>query len=168
MAIGRGRRRKYPTDTSEGVTWPFVTTGVAQLPVAHAHTQGNPEVVKWPLVTFGSHGTTVLVLRKKKRGKNRGMRRAYFRSGPLPVRATSGQGLFRSRDFVTSGQIAPLGRIWHNFWLRMRITYFRKSHDYRYFLWKGLTKADIAQLPDKAASGHVTNVTSVPVAPRKY
>ena len=34
-------------------------------------------------------------------------------------------GLFRSRDFVTSGQKAPLGRIWRNFRLHMRRTYFR-------------------------------------------
>jgi hypothetical protein len=38
MVIGRRRRREHPKDTSEGVT-----TGVAQLPVAHAHTQGNSE-----------------------------------------------------------------------------------------------------------------------------
>ena len=43
----------------------------------------------------------------------------------LPDRATSGQVLFRSRDFVTSGQKAPLGRILCNFLLRMHITYFR-------------------------------------------
>jgi hypothetical protein len=38
---------------------------------------------------------------------------------------TRRQGLFKSRDFVTSGQKAPLGRIWRNFRLRMRRTYFR-------------------------------------------
>jgi hypothetical protein len=42
----------------------------------------------------------------------------------LPFRDTSGQGPFRSRDFVTSCQKATLGRIWHNFRLRMRIIYF--------------------------------------------
>ena len=41
MVIERGRRREHPKDTAEGVT-----TGVAQLPVAHAHIQGNPEGVK--------------------------------------------------------------------------------------------------------------------------
>ena len=45
MVIGRGRRREHPMDTSEGVTLPSVTTGVAQLSVAHAHTQENPEGV---------------------------------------------------------------------------------------------------------------------------
>jgi hypothetical protein len=41
---------EHPMDTSEGVKWPSVTTGVVELPVAHAHTQGNAEGVKWPLV----------------------------------------------------------------------------------------------------------------------
>jgi hypothetical protein len=123
MAMGRGRRREHPTDTSEGVTWPLVITGVAQLPVAYAHTQGNPEGVNWPLVTSGSHGTTVLVLREKKtRGK------PGHAQSILPVRATSGQGLFRSRDFATSGQKAPLGRILRNLRLRMRRSYFRTGH----------------------------------------
>jgi hypothetical protein len=43
----------------------------------------------------------------------------------LPVRATSGQGFFQSRDFVTSDQKALLGRILCNFRLRMRRIYFR-------------------------------------------
>jgi hypothetical protein len=38
----------------------------------------------------------------------------------LPVRTTSRQGLFWSRDFVTSGQKALLGRILRNFRLHMR------------------------------------------------
>jgi hypothetical protein len=88
MVIGRGRPREYPKDTSEGVTWPSVTMGVAQLLVVHAHTQGNPEGVKWPWVSCGSHGTTVLLLRKK-RGLKPGMRRTYFRSWPLPDRDSS-------------------------------------------------------------------------------
>jgi hypothetical protein len=46
----------------------------------------------------------------------------------LPVRATSGQGFFRSRDFVTSGQKTPLGWILRNFRLRMRRAYFRTGH----------------------------------------
>ena len=65
--------------------------------------------------------------------------RSYLQS---TVRATSGQGLFRSRDFVTSDQKAPLGRILRNFRLRMRRTYFRTGHV------TGVT------------SGHVTDVTS--------
>ena len=46
MVIGRGRRREHPNNTSEGFTWSSVTTGVAQLPIAHAHTQGNSKAVK--------------------------------------------------------------------------------------------------------------------------
>ena len=129
LNIGRGRRREHPKDTSEGVTWPSVTTGVAQLPVAHAHTQGNLERVKYPSVTCGSHVTTVL-LQRKKRGGNRAC-----------AEHTSGQGLFWSREFVTSGQKAPLGRILCNFWLRMRKTYLRTGH-----------VTDVT-------SGHVTDVT---------
>jgi hypothetical protein len=45
MVIGRGRRREHSMDSSEGVKWPSVTTGVVELPVAHAHTQGNAEGV---------------------------------------------------------------------------------------------------------------------------
>jgi hypothetical protein len=48
-------------------------------------------------VTFGSHVTTT---KKKARGKSRHARNL------LPVRDTSGQDLFRSCDFVTSGQKA--------------------------------------------------------------
>jgi hypothetical protein len=55
--------------------------------VAHAHTQDNPEGVKWPLVTSGSHGITT----KKKAGKKPGMRRTYFKLVPLQDRASSGQ-----------------------------------------------------------------------------
>jgi hypothetical protein len=74
--------------------------------------------------------TTTLV-----RKKNAGKTRAY-------AEQSSGQDLFRSRDFVTSGQKAPLGRILRNFRLRMCITYFRTVH-----------MTDIT-------SGHVTYVTS--------
>ena len=93
MVIGRGRRREHPKDTSKGVT-----TGVAQLPVAHAHIQGNPEWIKWPSVTPGNHVTTVLLLRKKTREKP-GMSRTYFRSGSPLDRASSGHV-----TDVTSGQ----------------------------------------------------------------
>ena len=89
MVIGRGCHRKHPKDTSEVVTWPSVTTGVAQLLVAHAHTQGNPEGVKFP-----SHPVAMLLLLRKKRGGKWGMRRTYFRTGPLLDRASSGQGPF--------------------------------------------------------------------------
>ena len=90
----------------KGITWPSVTTGVVQLPVAHAHTQGNPEGVKWPSVAM------LLLLRKK--------RRTYFRLGPLPDMGYSGH--------VTLSlpvKRPPLGRIWRNFRLRMRRRYFR-------------------------------------------
>jgi hypothetical protein len=90
MVIGRGRPIEHPKDTSEGVTWPSVTAGVAQLTVAHAYIQENPEGVKWPSVTSGSHVTTT----KKKAGKKAG-----HAQNLLPVRPPSGQGLFRSRDW---------------------------------------------------------------------
>ena len=103
----------------------------------------------WGHVTFGSHGTCTTT-KKKGRGKNGhaqnilpdrassgdvsltslpvkncttivrkktrekpGMRRTYFGTGPLPE--------------VTSLPVKrpPPGRIFHNFWLRMRIAYFR-------------------------------------------
>jgi hypothetical protein len=125
LNIRRGRRREHPMDTSEGVT----------TDVAYAHTQEKPEGVKWLSVTSGSHVTTTK--KKKKRGKKAG-----HAQNILPVRTTSGQGLFRSCDFVTSGQKAPLGRIWHNFRLRMRRTYFQTGH-----------VTDVT-------SGHVTDITS--------
>jgi hypothetical protein len=78
----------------------------------------TPKGVNWAWVTCGSPVTTT---KKKKRGKKPGMRRTYF----------------RSRDFVTSGQKTPLGRIWRDFRLRMRRTYFRRgslrSHDWCHF-----------------------------------
>jgi hypothetical protein len=49
--------------------------------------------------TSGSHVTTT---KKKARGK------PGHAQNLLPVSNTSGQGLFRSRDFVTFGQKAPL------------------------------------------------------------
>ena len=94
-------------DTSEGVTWPSVITDVAQLPVAY--TQENPEGIKWPWVTSGSHVTTT---KKKVREKTEHAQN-LLRSGSLADRASSG-------DVTTSGQKAPLGRILRNFRLRMR------------------------------------------------
>ena len=79
----------------------------------------------------------LLLLRKKRREK------AGHTQNLLPVKATSGQDLFRSRDFVISGQKSPLGRIWHHFRLHIRRTYFRSR-----------------PLPDRVTSGHVTDVTS--------
>ena len=86
-------------------------------------------------MTFVSHVTTT---------KKKTWEKARHAQDLLPVRATSGQGLFRLRDFVTSGQKAPLWRIWRHFRLRMRRTYFRTG-----------------PLPDKASSSHVT--LSLPV-----
>jgi hypothetical protein len=87
-----------------------------------------------------SHLVAMLLLLRKKCGKKSGMRRTYFRSGPLLDMATSGQCLFRSCDFVTSGQKATLRGIWHNFLLCMRRTHFRTMTD--------------------VTSGHVTGITS--------
>ena len=112
MVIGRGRCRGH---FRKG----HVTCGHygcwATSSCACAH-QENAEGIKWPLVTSGSHITTT---KKKTRGK------AGHEQNILPFMATSGQGVFRLRDFVTSGKKAPLGRIWRNFRLRMHRTYFR-------------------------------------------
>ena len=70
MVIWRGRRREHPKDTSEVG---HVTFGHYRC-CACAHPR-EPEGVKWPLVTSGSHGTTT----KKK--------------------TASGQGIFWSRDW---------------------------------------------------------------------
>ena len=85
----------------------------------------------------GSHLVALLLLlRKKTRGKT------GHAQDILPARTASGQGHFQSRDFVTSGQKAPLGRKWCHFRLRMRRTYFRTGH-----------VTDVT-------SGHVTDFTS--------
>ena len=89
----------------------------------------NPKGVKCTSVTSGSPVTTVL-LQRRKRGKK-------------PVRVTSGQGLYRSRDFVTSGQKAQLG-------LHMRRKYFQT---------RNVTDVTSGHLTN-VTSGHVTNVTS--------
>ena len=93
-----------PDRASSGVQWTLftTTTGVTQFPVVHAHTQGNHAGVKFP-----SHPVAMLLLLRKKRGEKRGMPRSYSRSGPFLDMATSGECLFRSCDFVTSGQKAP-------------------------------------------------------------
>jgi hypothetical protein len=78
-------------DTSEGVTWPSVITDVAQLPVAY--TQENPEGIKWPWVTSGSHVTTTKKKVREKTGHAQNL---------LPVRVACGQGLFRWRDHFRS------------------------------------------------------------------
>jgi hypothetical protein len=112
LNIRRERRREHPMDTSEGVTWPSVTTSVAQLP------KRNPKGSN----DLRSHPVAMLLLLRKKRGGKAG-----HAQNILPVRATSGQK-------------AQLGRIVCNFRLRMRRTYFRtcdsrhfRSRDSRHF-----------------------------------
>jgi hypothetical protein len=83
-------------------------------------------------VTLGSHVTTTTTTKKKARGKS------GHAQNLLPVRDTSGQGLFRSRDFVTSGQKAPT---------RADIVQLPVAHAQNI-------------LPDMVTSGHVTNVSS--------
>ena len=81
-------------------------------------------------MTFGSHVATTT--KKKAREKS------GHAQNLLPIRDTSGQGLFRSRDFVTSGQKAPT---------RADIAQLPVAHAQNI-------------LPDMVTSGHVTNVTS--------
>jgi hypothetical protein len=57
--------------------------------------------------------------------KKKAREKAGHAQNLFPIRTASGHGHFRSRDFVTSCQKIPLGRIWLNFRLRMRRTYFR-------------------------------------------
>ena len=64
----------------------------------------------------------------------------------LTVRVTSAQDLFRSSDFLTSGQKAQL-------WLHMRRTYFQTGH---------VTDVTSGHLTN-VTSGRVTNVISVHV-----
>jgi len=61
-----------------------------------------------------SHPVAMLLLLRKKRGE-----KARHAQNLLPIRATSG------RVTVTSGRKVLPGRIWRNFRLRMRRTYFR-------------------------------------------
>ena len=82
-----------------------------------------------------SHPVAMLLLLRKKRGKKPGMCRTYFRSGPLPDRAS-----YSHVTGVTSVQNTLLGWIWGNFRLCMRRTYFRTITN--------------------VTSGHMTDVTS--------
>ena len=65
-------------------------------------------------MTFGSHVTTTKKKAREKSGHAQNL---------LPVRDTSGQGLFRSRDFVTSGQKARKRR------RSIIIAYFLRQND---------------------------------------
>ena len=69
----------------------------------------------------------MLLLLRKKRGENGACAeptsgQGHFWTWPLPDSGSSGHVT------LTSGQKAPLGRIWRNFRLRMRRTYFRTVH----------------------------------------
>ena len=123
LNIRRGRRREHPKDTSKG------SRDIRSLQVLRNFRlrMRNPREprrrVKWPSITSGSHVTTTKKKAREKSGHAQNL---------LPIGTASRQGLFRSRDFVTSGQKAILGRIWRNFRLRMRRTYFRTC-DSRHF-----------------------------------
>ena len=93
MVIGRGRRREHPNDTSKGVTWPRSLRVLRNFRLRMRTLNGTPKWIKWPSVTYGSHVTTVLLLRKT-RGEKRGMRRIFFRSGPLLEKTSSGHVTF--------------------------------------------------------------------------
>jgi hypothetical protein len=148
MVIGRGRRREYPNQhcllllrvlhnfrlripkgtpkgssdlRSHPVVMVLLLRKTTRKKAGHAQNLLPVRATSWRgQVTFGSHVTTTT--KKKARYK------AGHAHNLLPDRATSRQVLFRSRDFVTSGQKAILGRIWHNFRLRMPRTYFRRGH----------------------------------------
>ena len=134
MVIGRGRRREHPQPTLF-----TTTTGVAQLPVVYAPPKGTPKGSS----DLWSHPVAMLLLLRKTKTREK----AGHAHNLLPIRTASGHGLFRSRDFVTSGQKVPLGQIWRNFRLHMRRTYFRTGY-----------VTDITSGHD--TSGHVTDVTS--------
>jgi hypothetical protein len=137
-------RREHPKNTSERVTWPSVTTGdvvyvqkaplgrYCAIPVVHAH-------IEWNCGRRKEHPQQTLctITKKKNTGENR------HAQNILPVRAASGQGLFRSRDF-------------------------QKSRDWRHFRWKDPARANVAQLPvtsgcacvehtSEQGSGHATS-----------
>ena len=124
MVIGRGRRREHPNQHCL-----LLLRVLHNFRLRMRTPKGTPKGIKWPSVTSGSHVTTTK--KKKTRGKNGAC-----------AEHTSGHDRFRSRDFVTSGQKATLGRILRNFRLCMRRTYFRTGH-----------VTDVT-------SGHVTNGTS--------
>jgi hypothetical protein len=92
MVIRRGRRREHPKQHCLLLLRVLCNFQLRTL-------KGYPEGVKWPSVTPGSHVDTT---KKKAREK------AGHAQNLLPVMATSGQGLFRSRDFVTSGHVTDV------------------------------------------------------------
>ena len=89
---------------------------------------------------LGSHPVVMLLLLRKKRGEKAG-----HAQNLLPVRAPSGHV-----TLPLPVKKAPLGRIWRNFRLRMRRTYFMTGH---------VTDVTFGHV-NNGTSGHVTNVTS--------
>ena len=108
-------------------------------------------------VTSGSHATTTKKKTRKKAGHSQNL---------LSIRTTSGQGLFRRGPFPVTWfcsfrSKSPTGRIWRNFRLHMRRTYFRIGSLPVTWLtslpvtWLTVTWLPVMSLP----------VTSLPVAP---
>ena len=89
----RGRRREHPNQHC------LLLLRVLRNFRLRIHTQGNPEGGS---SDRRSHPVAILLLLRKKRGEKTG-----HAQNLLPVRATSGQGPFRPRDFVTSCQKDP-------------------------------------------------------------
>jgi hypothetical protein len=80
MDIGRGRPREHPKDTSKG------SRDLRSLRMLHNFQLRIPKGTPKGLSDLWSHPVAMLLPHKKtKRGKSRGMRRTYFRLGPIPV-----------------------------------------------------------------------------------
>ena len=95
--IGRGRRREHLKDTSEGGHVTFGHYGCcATSGCAYPREPRRASSDLW------SHPVAMLLLLRKTRGKKRGMRRTYFRSGPLLDRATSWRGQVTFGSHVTT------------------------------------------------------------------
>jgi hypothetical protein len=126
MIIGRGRRREHLNQHCL-LLWVLHNFRL-RIRTQREPRSGSSDI--W------SHPVAMVLILRKKRGKKPGMRRTYFRSRPLPDRASSS-------DVTLSLPVKmfPLGRILCNFRLRMRRTYFRTGH-----------MTDVT-------SGHVTDVT---------
>ena len=100
--------------------------------------KGTP---KW-LSDIRSHPVAMLLLLRKKAREKAG-----HAQNLLPDRNTFGHV-----TDVTSGQKTPLGRIWCNFRLRMRIAYFRTVHV------TGVTSGHVTDVTcGHVTSGHVTS-----------
>ena len=126
MIIGRGRRREHPNQHC-----------LLLLRVLHNFQLRTPKGTPKGSSNHRSHPVAMLLLLRKKTREKPDMRRTYFWTGTLPDSVSSGH--------VTLSLLvkkAPLVRIWRNFRLRMRRTYFRTGH-----------ATDVT-------SGHVTDVIS--------